>query len=147
MLSVGHLWLDGSVWIQLKKKTKKQADHWRVPRPVNKVPRVLITPMRPWWANDQDVAHLQAKTVPKNLIWSELAQFPKDSRSPYHAHGHAHYAHMDKWPWCCTSTGQDGSNELDLEWIAPMVATFWHPQDSWNPYQGHGHAHYAPMGK
>ena len=27
------------------------------------------------WANDHDVAHLQAKTIPMNLIWSESAQW------------------------------------------------------------------------
>ena len=32
-------------------------------------------PMWPRWANDHDVAHLQAKTVPMNFIWSELAQW------------------------------------------------------------------------
>ena len=26
--------------------------------------------MWPWWTNDLDFAHLQTKTVPKNLIWS-----------------------------------------------------------------------------
>ena len=36
---------------------------------------------------------------------------------------------MGKWPWHCTSTGQDSSNELNLEWICPVVAEFWHLQD------------------
>ena len=27
-----------------------------------------------------------------------------------------------KLAWCCTSTGQDSSKELDLEWISPVVA-------------------------
>ena len=31
---------------------------------------------------------------------------------------------MDEWPWLCTSTGQDHSNELDLELIQPVVAEF-----------------------
>ena len=85
-------------------------------RLVNKVPRVFIKPMRPRWATDLDVANLQAKTVPKNFIWSESAQWllsssvSKDSRSPYHAHGHVHMPimtitlHMYKpirfqWTW------------------------------------------------
>ena len=55
------------------KKNKQITGASRVPRPVNKIPRVLITPTRPQWANDQCVAHLQAKTVPMNLIWSESA--------------------------------------------------------------------------
>ena len=46
----------------------KQADHWRVPRPANKV----LGARR---ANKHDVAHLQAKTVPMNLIWNESAQW------------------------------------------------------------------------
>ena len=46
---------------------------------MNKISRVLITPMRPRWANDQDAAHLQTKTVPKNLIWSESAQWLQSS--------------------------------------------------------------------
>ena len=56
------------------------------------------------------------------------------SRSPYLAYGHAHYAAMGKWPWRCTSTGQEGSNELDLEWIGPVFAEFRHLHDSRSPY-------------
>ena len=44
-----------------------QADHWRVHRPVNKV-------LRARWTNEHDVAHLKAKSVPMNLIYSESAQ-------------------------------------------------------------------------
>ena len=47
--------------------------------PVNKILRARITPMRPQWANDQDVAHLQTKTVPKNFIWSESVQWLRSS--------------------------------------------------------------------
>ena len=32
-------------------------------------------PIMPWWANDQDAAHLQAKTVHIHLILNELAQY------------------------------------------------------------------------
>ena len=32
-------------------------------------------PIMPTWANDYAIAHLQAKTVPMNLIWSESAQW------------------------------------------------------------------------
>ena len=42
------------------------------------VPRTLMTlvvmPMWPWWTNGHDVAHLLARTIPMNLIWSESAQ-------------------------------------------------------------------------
>ena len=72
---------------------------------MNKFSRALIIPMRARRANDHDVARLQAKTIPKNLIWSEwapvVAEFrrPQDSRSPYRAHGHANYTSIEKWPW------------------------------------------------
>ena len=35
----------------------------------------------------------------------------QDSRSHYHAHGHAHYALMGKWPWRCTPTAGFLSSE------------------------------------
>ena len=67
------------------------------------------TPIMPTWANDHDVAHLQAKTIPKNLFWSELAQWlvssgvrkipealSTDCRSTYYTHVHAHVALMGK---------------------------------------------------
>ena len=31
-------------------------------------------PIMPPWANNHDTANLQAKTVPMNLIWSELVK-------------------------------------------------------------------------
>ena len=86
-----------------------------------------------------------------DLVWigPVVAEFqhPQDSRSPYHAHGHAHFAPTGKWPCRCTTTDQDNSNEIDLEWIGPVVAEFQHPQDSRSPYHAHRHAHTAPMGK
>ena len=95
-------------------------------------------PIMPPWANNHDVAHLQAKTVPKNLIWSESAQWllssgvhknPEalitDSRSPHYAHGHTHMAPMGKWPWRCTSRGWGSSHELNLELIGPVIAEWW----------------------
>ena len=100
----------------------------------------LLRPWGPRWANYHDVAHVQAEAIPMNLIWGEsapgispvVAEFwhLQDSRSPDHAHGHAHYATLGKWPQRCTSTDQDGSNELDLEWTSPVVANFWCPKDS-----------------
>ena len=44
---------------------------------------------------------------------------PQDSRIPYHAYGHTHYAPKRKWPCHWTSTDQDGSYELELQWIGP----------------------------
>ena len=37
---------------------------------------------------------------------------------------YAHESTMGKWPGRCTSTGQGGSKELDLEWIGPVVTQF-----------------------
>ena len=46
---------------------------------IHKIPRAFIMPMgmpiMPTWPLDHDVAHLQAKTVPMNLIWSVSAQW------------------------------------------------------------------------
>ena len=74
-------------------------------------------------------------------------QHPKDFRNPYHTHGHAHVAPMGKWPWCCISTGQDGSNERNLKWIHPVGADFQYPQGYKHVYYALGYAHVTPMGK
>ena len=64
------------------------------------------------------------------LICRVVAEFwhPLHFGNPYHTHGDIHVAPKGKWPWCCTSTGQDGSDELDLRWIRPVVAEFEYPQ-------------------
>ena len=50
---------------------------WLLSSTILKIPGALIMPMgmpiMPVWANDQDTEHLQAKMVPKNLIWKESA--------------------------------------------------------------------------
>ena len=69
----------------------------------------MAMPIMQVWANDQDVAYLQANTVAMHLIQSESAQrllsfgickileaLITDSRSPYYGHGHAHVAQMGK---------------------------------------------------
>ena len=78
-----------------------------------------------------------------------IAEFwhPQDSKRPYYAHGHAHVIPMDKWPWCCTSTGPDSSNELNLEWIGPVAAELQHMQGSESTYHAHRHTNVALMGK
>ena len=55
---------------------------------------------------------------------------PWDSRSPYYAQGHFHVGRMGKWPWHCTSTGQDSSNGLDLKGTRLVVAEFCRPHFS-----------------
>ena len=52
----------------------------------------------------------------------------QDSKSTYYALGHTHVAPMGKWPWRCTSTVQEGSHELHLEWIGPAAIELRCPQ-------------------
>ena len=73
----GGLCIEDHFWIIIV--INKQAGHCRVPRTVIKIPRVLITPTMPRWANDHDVVHLQAKTVPMNLIWLSVSGLATDS--------------------------------------------------------------------
>ena len=127
----------------------------RLNNPLSKQPRCqwFEMPSGPLWHHCNEVAQIQTKMVPINLIWSESAWViaeswcPQYSRGPYHAHGYAHYALMGKWPWGCMSRGQDSSSELNLEGINPLVVDFRHSQDSKNPYHTHDDAHYALMAK
>ena len=56
-----------------------ESTQWLLTSSIRKVTRMLIMPlgmpMWPWWANDHDVAHLQAKMVPMNLNWVESTQW------------------------------------------------------------------------
>ena len=62
-----------------------------------------------------------------NIPWKTKQKKPRslehpppcgqDTKSAYDAH----YALMGKWPWCYTSTGQDGSKELDLELLSSSI--------------------------
>ena len=72
---------------------------------------------------------------------------PQGSTSSYYSYEHGHVVLMDIWPWGCTSTGQDGSNELDLGWIGQVVAELQHLQGSKSTYYACGYAHVAPVGK
>ena len=92
-------------------------------------------PMRPWWANDHDVAHPESRRVPINLIWSESAKWLLSSAIHKVPRAlilpvvwHTHVAPMGKWLGRRTSTGQDGSNDLNLEWIIPAITELWHLQ-------------------
>ena len=185
-----------------------ESAQWLLNSGIHKIPGALIMPMgmpiMPVQENDQDNTHLHAKVVSNNMIWRESAQWllssgfhkipvafimpmampimshtgkwpwcctstiqygsksldlewinpvvaefrrPQDFKGLYHAHLHSHYAPRGQWPWRCTLIGQDSSNKVVLEWISPMVAEFRHPQDSRSPYHTHGHAHYAGIGK
>ena len=56
-------------------------------------------------------------------------------------------------PWACPCcpmgkwTGQDNSNELNLEWIGPVVTELQHMQGSKSTYHAHRHTNVALMGK
>ena len=56
-----------------------ESAEWLLSSDVHKIPGTLITPMgmpiMATWANNYDVAHLQAKAVLKNLIWCESGQW------------------------------------------------------------------------
>ena len=83
------------------------------------------------------------KTLDLEWIGPVVAEFqcPQDSRSPYHANGHVHYAPMGKWLWRCTSTGQVSTNLIwneSAQWlqsfgvgkipgvlITPMACLLW----------------------
>ena len=96
-----------------------------------------------WW-----VRYIQPMTLSpwrRGHSWLQFTRpYPQDSRSLYHAHGNAHYAHMGTWPRCCAPTGQDGSNKLNLEWFGSSGC--WVVASA--RFQGLYHAHrHACMGK
>ena len=99
------------------------------------------TPIRPRWANYHGVAHLRAKAVSMNLIWSESAQWLLSSRAARFQGPLlcpcAHPCGVNKLPWCCTSTGQDG---FQWNWFGenpPVVTELRHPQSLERTDGGH----------
>ena len=60
-----------------------ESAQWLLTSSVRKIQGALIMPVgMPLWlwrANENDVAHVQVKMVPMNLIWSELAQWLRNS--------------------------------------------------------------------
>ena len=78
-------WVNGHDVAHLQAKTIPMNLTWSKTAPlvlrsgVNKISGAFIMPMgmpiMPTLANDHGIAHQQAKTVPMNLIWSELAQW------------------------------------------------------------------------
>ena len=71
-------WAIGHDVAQLEARTVQmnliwsESDQWLLSSGVHKIPRALIMPMGmpilPQWANNRDVAQLEAKTVQMNLI-------------------------------------------------------------------------------
>ena len=66
----------------------------RFQKPLVEIPGAFIAPMGmpiwPQWANDHDIAHLEAETIPTNLIWSESAEWllsygPDKQTDRYHS--------------------------------------------------------------
>ena len=88
-------------------------------------------PARPWWANDQAAAHLQAKTVPYNLRWHELAQWLGVTTSGriWVPIGNSCRDPMGQSPWRGTPMGTDGSIELLMAWIDLKVVELQHLQE------------------
>ena len=70
-----HTHCDIAIW---KNLIWSESAQWLLSSGVGKIPRAFIMPIgmpiMPPWANAYDVAHLQPKIVPINLIWSESAQ-------------------------------------------------------------------------
>ena len=66
-----------TLWTRFQERLLRpwESSQWLLSSDIFKIPETLITPMNmpimPPWANDQDIAHPQAKMVPINLIWSE----------------------------------------------------------------------------
>ena len=71
----------------------------------------------------------------------------KGSKSACHARGYTHLAWMGKLSWGCISTGQDGSNYLDLECIGSVVAELQRPQVFKSVDYACGLANLASIGK
>ena len=156
-MSMWHLWTNDNHTAHVQAKAVpinliwSELAQWSLSYSIRKVPNALMpvgTPMWPRWTNNHGVAHPQAKTFLMNLIWSQSAQwlwssnFRKIPAALFMPIGMAMW--LCKWPWRCTSTGQDSSNELDLVWIHPVVAEFWHRQGSKSMYYAHGHVHVDP---
>ena len=89
-----------------------------------KVPSALITPVSTPTLPDEQITIMLHMYNPRRfnefdlkwigLVVAELWS-PLGSKIAYFVHGHTHMALMGKWPWGNISTGQDGSNGLDLK--------------------------------
>ena len=102
---------------------------------VGKFQGALITPMgtpiMAPWANDHDVAHLQANTVPKNLIWSASAQCLPSSV-------------VRKIPWALITDSMSPYCKFQEPLLQIPGALITDPRGR---YYVHGHVHVAPLGK
>ena len=82
---IWHAWANDHDVAHLQAKTVpmnliwSESSQWLLSSSVPKIPKALITPIGtpiwPPWANDYNIAHLQAKAVQMHLIWSESSQW------------------------------------------------------------------------
>ena len=77
---------------------------------------------------DKMVSWFQRTWFGVNQLRAAALRCLQDSKSTYYALGYTHVAPMGKWPWRCTSTVQEGSHELHLEWIGPAAIELRCPQ-------------------
>ena len=123
---------------------------------IRNIPGALITPigvpMMPPWANN----HALHAYRPRHVQWTWFGMNrPSGCWVLASARFQEPLSHPSACPWChhgqitmrCTPTDQDTSNEPGLGWIGPVVAEFWHPQDSRSPYHILGHAHHNTHGQ
>ena len=58
------------------------------------------------WANGHGIAHVQAKTIPMDLIWTESVQWLLINGVHRVPRAPAHVVPISKWPQCHTYTGK-----------------------------------------
>ena len=89
------------------------------------------TPIWHAWANDHDVAHLQAKTVPMNLIWSESSQWLLSSSVPKIPKAFITPIGTPIWPpWA------NDYNIAHLQAKAVQMHLIWSESSQWLPSSG-----------
>ena len=91
-MPIMHSWTNDHDVAHLQAKTApmnliwSKSAMWLLSSSVHKIPGALIMPMvmpiLPPWVNDHDIAHLQAKTIPMNLIGNESTQWLQSSNVP-----------------------------------------------------------------
>ena len=96
---------------------KIQSGHHTVHRQKNRQGETSISPstLLSGGYKNQHECHCHNLEAYNKQITGGSPPCGQGSKSAYYTHE----APMGKWPRCCTSTGQDGSKELDLEWM-PM---------------------------
>ena len=75
------------------------------------------------WLGMKTTRNLRAKMVPQNLRQSKTVQrlWNYSVRKIWVPNRNAWKGQTGQWPCCCTSVNQDGSTELEMEHIIPVV--------------------------